>query len=257
MWILPKQLHTFQSAQDTMESESDLKKFCQLCEQFVTWRGKHMPSVTCFRRWKANSWMRHLSTRMLKPSLIKSFLEKYLFCQRDFLANHSVRQDLEKELMMIGTSIPSSVKELNNATQLQFSLKTSKELSQAEQQKDNQFSSMSCQTWKDWVTKQQQEYSLRLKSATRTKGKECSSLELKNYPTPVASDEQKYALKGNSQATTCLSALARKGMLSQDKTKTNSTGKNQELNPNWVEQLMGLTVGWTDLGCWEMDVNHK
>ena len=24
-----------------------------------------------------------------------------------------------------------------------------------------------------------------------------------------------------------------------------------KLNPNWVEQLMGLPVGWTDLGCWE------
>jgi hypothetical protein len=29
-----------------------------------------------------------------------------------------------------------------------------------------------------------------------------------------------------------------------------ATGK---LNPNWVEQLMGLPVGWTDLGSWEME----
>jgi len=29
-------------------------------------------------------------------------------------------------------------------------------------------------------------------------------------------------------------------------------GKNQELmlNVEWVEQLMGLPVGWTDLGSW-------
>ena len=29
-----------------------------------------------------------------------------------------------------------------------------------------------------------------------------------------------------------------------------ATGK---LNPNWVEHLMGLTVGWTDLGSWETE----
>ena len=29
-----------------------------------------------------------------------------------------------------------------------------------------------------------------------------------------------------------------------------ATGK---LNPNWVEQLMGITVGWTDLGYWETE----
>ena len=25
---------------------------------------------------------------------------------------------------------------------------------------------------------------------------------------------------------------------------------SMKLNPNWVEQLMGLSTGWTDLGCW-------
>jgi hypothetical protein len=29
-----------------------------------------------------------------------------------------------------------------------------------------------------------------------------------------------------------------------------ATGK---LNPNWVEHLMGLPAGWTDLGCWETE----
>ena len=33
-----------------------------------------------------------------------------------------------------------------------------------------------------------------------------------------------------------------------------ATGK---LNPNWVEQLMGLPVGWTDLGSWGMAASHK
>ena len=36
-----------------------------------------------------------------------------------------------------------------------------------------------------------------------------------------------------------------------DQANPNTNGKNRgSLNPNWVEQLMGLPVGWTDLGSW-------
>ena len=30
-----------------------------------------------------------------------------------------------------------------------------------------------------------------------------------------------------------------------------------KLNPNWVEQLMGLSTGWTDLGSWGMELSPK
>ena len=30
-----------------------------------------------------------------------------------------------------------------------------------------------------------------------------------------------------------------------------------KLNPNWVEQLMGLPIGWTDLGSWATESSHK
>ena len=43
----------------------------------------------------------------------------------------------------------------------------------------------------------------------------------------------------------------------QDQANLNTNGKNQELqgklNPNWVEHLMGLPAGWTDLGSWETE----
>tara|TARA_R100000388_G_scaffold56223_1_gene41586 strand:+ start:204 stop:566 length:363 start_codon:yes stop_codon:yes gene_type:complete len=32
-----------------------------------------------------------------------------------------------------------------------------------------------------------------------------------------------------------------------DQVKTNTNGSNPVLNPDWVEQLMGLPAGWTDL----------
>ena len=47
-----------------------------------------------------------------------------------------------------------------------------------------------------------------------------------------------------------------------DRPTPSTTGKSREswptprankLNPNWVEHLMGLPVGWTDLGCWETE----
>ena len=42
--------------------------------------------------------------------------------------------------------------------------------------------------------------------------------------------------------------------------KSSTSGKNHgspKLNPNWVEQLMGLNTGWTDLGSWGMELSHK
>jgi len=46
----------------------------------------------------------------------------------------------------------------------------------------------------------------------------------------------------------------------QDQEKSNTSGKNQEspkLNPSWVEQLMGLSTEWTDLGSWGMELSPK
>ena len=46
----------------------------------------------------------------------------------------------------------------------------------------------------------------------------------------------------------------------QDQEKSSTSGKNHgspKLNPSWVEQLMGLSTGWTDLGSWGMELSHK
>ena len=79
----------------------------------------------------------------------------------------------------------------------------------------------------------------------------------KNWPT-VTVGEEKYRIKGNSQASKCLSAMAVRGELGHPgRDNPNTDGKSQEsqgkLNPNWVEHLMGLPAGWTDLGSWETE----
>jgi len=63
-------------------------------------------------------------------------------------------------------------------------------------------------------------------------------------PTPSA-HEHKYRLKGNSQASKCLEAKARR------------TGKDFQLNPQFVEEMMGFPIGWTDLNHSETQSSHS
>ena len=175
MWILPKQLHTSASVAVTAVSDSDLNEFCQTCEKSLMWRSKPSQSQTWLRRWKANKWMQHLSIRMLKPSHIDNFLGAWTYSAVDFHVNHSPPQELDKALKTLATSIPTLVKESKNVDQELFSSKTLKELSQAKQQTENQFSNMSSQTWNEWVIDQRQEYSQRVKLEHLTREKESLS----------------------------------------------------------------------------------
>jgi hypothetical protein len=266
-----------------------------------------------------------------------------------------------KELKIQDTFSHTSPTESESANLELFSSKTLKESSQPRQQTENQFSSMSSESWKAWVTEQRQEYSQRLKSARLTRESESSSLgwqtpttmdiertpegmekrkayresigrkyvegclteQVKNWSTPTVMDTaniqkprkknpsggQKPPLcqevknwptatardwKGCGNATTRkdgkhridnLEAVIKYGHL--DQANHSTTGKSQgswstpqardwkgaegraykgqtkdlpaqteaqgKLNPDWVEQLMGLPVGWTDLGSWEME----
>jgi len=92
---------------------------------------------------------------------------------------------------------------------------------------------------------------------------------VKNWPTPDVAQAEKVSNRPNYgqvglanhpdvHGTTVQRDPMQKdrlGQPGQDRSSTN--GKNQEqfgkLNPNWVEQLMGLPIGWTDLGSWETE----
>ena len=344
MWILPKQLHTSAYVPDTKESGLDLEAFCQTCERSLTWRGKDSLSRTWLQRWKRESWMQHLSSRTLRPSHTESFVDAWTSSLEDSRVSHSQLLESVKLLKTPDTSSPTSQTELESANLELFSLKTYKESSVARQPTENQFSSMSSESWKDWVIEQRQEYSQRKKSAHLIRESESTSLELeKNWATPQTFDsnnlvrtpeklaqtraeknagcmnlreqvhypdmdhsrkaaknwptvtvgEEKYRIKGNSQASKCLSAMAVRGELGHpDQANPNTNGKSQgswgtprtsqamsatitenlvnrnvgnleeqqgrqsiggKLNPNWVEHLMGLPAGWTDLGSWETE----
>jgi len=120
-----------------------------------------------------------------------------------------------------------------------------------------------------------------------TKGS-CKSKLDKYWPTPTSS-EHKYQLSGQSQASNCLEAQARRGELGsptqvkmlptpaardykgavKSGKRVTKSGKIQnygeqlpnvvggQLNPTWVEWLMGWPLGWTDLKPLEMDKYQK
>ena len=67
-----------------------------------------------------------------------------------------------------------------------------------------------------------------------------------SWPTP--------RVGGNEKAETSIKrgrGVSLTGAVAKDATQT------PKLNPSWVEQLMGLSTGWTDLGSWAMELSPK
>jgi len=187
MWILTKKLHTSAYVPDTKELGLDLEAFCQTCEKSLTWRGKDSLSRTWLQRWKRESWMQHLCSRTLRPSLTESFVDAWTSSLEDSRVSHSQLLESVKLLKTPDTSSPTSQTESESANLELFSLKTYKESSVARQPTENQFSSMSSEHWKDWVIEQRQEYSQRKKSARLIRESESTSL---GWPTARTSDAE-------------------------------------------------------------------
>jgi hypothetical protein len=187
MWILPKQLHTSAFVQDTKALGLDSEEFSQTCEKSLSWRGKDSLSRTWLQRWKRENWIQHLSSRTLNNSHTESFVDKWTSYLADSRANPSVVQDSVKQLMTPDTCSHTSEMESGTANLELFSSKTLEESSQPRQGTENQFSNMSSENWKDWVTEQRQEYSQRKKSAHLIRESESSSL---GWPTARTSDAE-------------------------------------------------------------------
>jgi hypothetical protein len=193
-------------------------------------------------------WMQHLSSRILKPSHTEGFVDAWTSSLGDSRANLSVMLESVKQLKILGISSRSSGTESESADPELFSSKMLKESSPQKQETENQFSNMSSEVWKKWVTEQRQEYSQRVKSQHLIR--ESGSL---SWPTTTARDWKgcgnAMPRKDGKSRMDTLEAIAKYGQ--QDQPKPSTNGKSQgSLNPNWVEQLMGLPVGWTDLGSW-------
>ena len=241
MITIPKQLHTSASVVDTKALDLDSEEFSQICERSLTWRGKDSQSRTWLQRWKRETWMQHLCSRTLKPSHTESFVDAWISSVTASRANPSAMLESVREWKTHDTSSHTSETESESADLALFSWRTSKESSQAQQQTENQFSNMSSESWKAWVTEQRREYSARLKSAHLTRESGSSSLA---WPTPRSSEYKDCGPVGSKSQ---IHMNKRSYLCAKVKEPNKPHGY---LNPEWTEWLMGIPLGWTDLGSW-------
>lgn len=286
MWILPKNYPlSSRFAQDMVESKEDLTSQELNIESSLFWRSKPSPLQTWLRRWKQDSWIQHLYTRILKPSQRTSFETALTSSLAVTPASHSVQQESEKEQMTPDTCGLTSGDTLNQLDLFSASSRTSRDTSRLD-------SPQLSATWKKMVTQQRGEYSQRVKLAHPTSESESTlwptatvfDVTGGNYPTQIVNGkwrskhstdpnspwygaklrdavetaermyptptvgEEKFRIQGNSQASQCLEAKARKGELDS---------QPGCLNPEWVEWLMGVPTGWTELDSWVTQLSHK
>jgi hypothetical protein len=222
---------------------------------------------------KKVGWMKRLSGLICPPSQHQSFVEKYMASLVATHANHSVQQASDKEKK---TQDTFGLKSENMPGQLEFNgflQKTSKDISRLD-------SPQSLATWKKMVTKWRQAYSQRKKLARHTEEKEflswatpqasdhvegartslesnqkCLGRDLKMWPSPRAGNPGSRK-PGTGGKVLAEEAKRHAGLLDQERSNTNGSYREQ-LSPDWVESLMGLPTGISDLRSWGMELSHK
>jgi len=284
MWILPKNYPlSSHFVQDMVESKEDLSLPGLNIESSLTLKSKPMPLQTWCRKWKQDSYLPHLFTRILKPSHRKSFETELTSSLAVIPANLSQQQESAKEEMTQDTSGHTSESTLKQLDLFSASLKTSKATSRLD-------STASSATWKKMVTAQRGEYSQRVKLAHHTNESEFTSWPTAtvfdvtggSYPTQLVNgqwrskhskdpDSPWYGAKLKDAVETAekmwptpaardykgavlpetLAAKNRNPMTNSLPDAVQHKSGRGQLNPEWVEWLMGVPTGWTELGSWE------
>lgn len=183
-WILPKQLHTLASALDMEALSLDSNEQSQICAQSLFVRSKPSQLRIWSAKWRRDSWTRHLSGRILRPSLGQRFATEWTSSLADTLARDLATQDCAKESKTRGTSGRGLQMAFDFSDPGSVSLKTSKDISAWG-------CPTSSKTWQEWVIERRGAYSVRLKSAHRISASGCSS-----WPT-VTVNESKNSVGGS------------------------------------------------------------
>ena len=321
MWIIPKTLSAF--VQDTEGLNLDLEERAWMLEQSAMWRSKPSSKQTWLRRLKKDSWMTHLSTRILKPSQQKSFEEKFTESLEDIPVSRSVARESEKERKTQDTCGPTS-ESMSGQLDLFGAFSRMSEVTPRWGYGE------SCPIWKKMVTERSGDCTQRRKQARLTNASDASSWPTpragnpgsrkpgtggkilaeeakKNWSTPLEDDSsnvnpnakrraslvkdvnihagppapEKSSTSGKNHGSwpTARSSDAEGGRIKTEQTEKGFRSKREKsdqyfgaklrdaaemnkppamkLNPNWVEQLMGLPIGWTDLGSWATESSPK
>lgn len=208
--------------------------------------------------------MQHLSGRTYEPSMQSPYAAMLGSCLEDFPVSHTVNRAVERQTKTLVTCFLSSRESLVSAGLVPFSSKTSKEslLPNLVGVQKLAYSSMSWDDWKQEVSERRGDYLARQKLAHHTEETECSSLA---WPTPTTAEAGKISNRANhgqrglSNHPTLQGVCNRKPLNKSrgglpDQPRANTIGKSRgQLNVQWVEQLMGLPLGWTGLDCLETE----
>jgi hypothetical protein len=278
MWIIPKTLSQYVPATPGLNLE--LSEQAWMLEQSVTWRSKFMSKQYWLKRWKKGDYVQHLCGLMPKPSLHQSFVEKYTASLPDIPVSHFQVQESEKAKKTQDTCGHTS-----EAMSGQLDLFGA--FSKMSEVTPRWGYGESCPIWKKMVTERSGDCSRRRKQARLTNASDASSWptpragnpgsrkpgtggkilaeEAKRHNGPPALEKSSTIGKnhgswptprvgGHEKAETSIKrgrGVSLTGAVAKDATQT------PKLNPNWVEQLMGLPIGWTDLGSWATESSPK
>ena len=249
-------------------STLDCIEASKACEQWLWWNGKPSASQSWSKRCEKVNWMQHLYTRIFTGSRGQSIEDAWISSLADSPASRSVSVVAVKRPKTQDTFGPSSLQGLLFSN---LGLASSRMLKGSLQQSHRDtipFFTMSCATWKDWVSDRQQDASQRKKQAHRINGTAGSYLA---YPTPTASMmpseggimalrrcvfkgtmKVKAAnaffnyniLKARADLPTINTYKDKDGLHLPTDSLTNGKSRTQ-LNAAWLESLMGFPVNWT------------
>ena len=287
MWILPKKYQmSCRYAQDTVASKEDLSLPGLSIESSLMWKSRPSQLPTWLRRWNKGGWFQRLSGRILKPCQWTAFETELTLSLGDTRVSPSQQQGSEQVKTTPDTSGRGSDSMWTQLDLLAASSRTSRDTSASDSEK-------SSKTWKDLVTQRRGEYSARLKSVRLIRGNESTSWATPNTMDylPQRSEEALVRQattqrKGRTRPAnlreqvnpkavaiyqnptswpTPTTHLAKEGGYPAEYTRNTpsltavameSEGRPHSsgyLNPDWVEWLMGVPTGWTDLGSWETE----
>jgi len=296
MWILPKNYPlSSHFVQDMVASKEDLTLPGLSIEQSLMSRSKPTRLRTWQTRWKEGSYYPHLFGRILKPCRWSLFETKLTSLLAATHVNHLVQQESDLEKMTPDICGHTYGDTLNQLDLFGSSLKTSKDISVLDCEKSlatwkasvmkqrgeySQRVKLAHRTRESestfWPTATVFDVtggSYPTQLANGAKLKDAVEIAEKMWPTPDVAQAQKVSNRPNygqlglanhpevHGQTVDRPKMQKDRLGRQGQVKNNTNGNNQEqfgkLNPYWVEHLMGVPTGWTELGSWETELCHK
>jgi hypothetical protein len=278
MWILPKSIiSAYVPGTEVLTLDSG--ECSQTCAQSLTVRSKRSQLKTFLREWKRGNWMRLRSGAISKPFLGSNFMDWWTSSLAATRASHSVQPETEREQTTPVTSGRTSQAEFDFFDQSSAFSRMLKDTFRWD------CPALSA-TWKSWVIKCRGEYSQRLNAARLTSENECSYLPTpcanedsfrlngsSQQSKTLEAKARRGELKtiGSAKHVNCLSlVVARATMLNlnvlsaenghihlfgmqkmdapyvEQRGQAGAMQKAGPLNPQFVEVMMGLPIGWTD-----------